>query len=584
MLTVYKQNKMYHNQLLLLCILVLISCKNNTDQKIIQPNDKALIMCSTSVTSDIDWYTSGEKAPLLEGLQGLDFTVTTQSEEAQKYINQGLMLAYGFNHAEAARSFFQAGRADSSCAMAFWGFAYVLGPNYNGGMEDDNYERAYGAILKAKELSSTCSPREKALIEAMATRYSAKVPEDRSDLDLAYAQAMKKVYQQFPSDPDIGAMYAESLMNLHPWDLYDKTSKEAKPWTPEIVDILVNLMNLYPKHPGPHHFYIHAMEASAFPEKALPSAHLLDTLVPGSGHLVHMPSHIYINTGDYHLGSLSNIQAVEVDSIYTATCHAQGAYPLAYYPHNYHFLAATATLEGNSAWAWDAAIQLQNHTAKDLMAQEGWGTLQHYYTIPYYIAVKFGLWDKILNIQAPPENLPYPQAVLNYARGMAFLGKKDLQNAKNELKMLDSLAQDQSLKELTIWEINSTYDLIQIANMMLSAEIKAREGKIDEAVNLLIKAVSVEDNLNYNEPPDWFFSVRHHLGYLQLKSGKNVDAEKTYRKDLETWKKNGWALIGLQKSLEAQKKNKEALIVKAEFDKAWKYADIKINSSSSLSF
>lgn len=308
-------------------------------------------------------------------------------------------------------------------------------------------------------------------------------------------------------------------------------------------------MRANPMHPGAHHFYIHAMEASATPEKALGSAYLLDTLVRGAGHLVHMPSHIYINTGDYHLGTLSNLRAVEVDSIYSTACHAQGVYPLALYPHNYHFLAATATLEGNSSLAWMAANKLQQHTETDIMDQPGWGTLQHYYSIPYYVAVKFGMWDTILSLRKPLKELTYPMAVWHYAKGMAYLGKKDMTNAEKEMASLKTLAADTTLKDLTIWGINSTTDLVQIAIKVLGAEIAARKGQHDLALTLLNEAVTIEDNLNYNEPPDWFFSVRHHLGAALIRIKKYTEAEKVYRQDLLTWKKNGWALIGLQQSL-----------------------------------
>lgn len=571
---------MKYQALLLLCFF--LACKPNSDDKQTDTFSDIGPMCKPSVTDDKAWYTSDTKAPKLEGLQGVNFKISTQNSEVQDYFNQGMMLAYGFNHAEAARSFHEAGRLDSTCAMAFWGFAYVLGPNYNGGMEADNYERAYQAIQKASSLSASCTPKEKALITAMMSRYTAEAPEDRSSLDQAYAAEMKKVYDTYPDDPDIGAMYAESLMNLHPWDLYEKDSKKAKEWTPEIVAILHHLMEIHPFHPGAHHLYIHAMEASAMPESALTSAYLLDTLVPGSGHLVHMPSHIYINTGDYHLGSLSNMEAVKVDSIYTTACHAQGAYPLAYYPHNYHFLAATATLEGKAEWAWMAAEKLQKHTAKDLMDQEGWGTLQHYYVIPYNIAVKFDMWDKILAMERPKESLVYPNAILTYARGMAFLGKNDLVAAKAENMVLDSLSKNETLKDLTIWGINSTYDLVQIASKILSAEILAKENKGKEAIKLLQEAVVIEDRLNYNEPPDWFFSVRHHLGALQLVMKDYKNAEITYRKDLETWKKNGWALFGLHQALTGLKQTDEAQKVKASFDLAWKNADVSLASSAGL--
>ena len=529
-----------------LAVLPFMACNNSRQVK---EQESEVIGCYSSKTSDKEWYASGKKAPLLTGLEGIDFKITTASKEAQQYFNQGLMLSYGFNHGEAARSFYEATRLDSTCAMAFWGYAYVLGPNYNGGMESDNFERAYQAMKKAQSLSGNCTPVENALIEALAARYSANPPADRSALDIAYAAAMKKVYDQFSSNPDIGALYAESLMDLHPWDLYEKKTKEPKAWTPELTGILEKLMRANPMHPGAHHFYIHAMEASATPEKALGSAYLLDTLVRGAGHLVHMPSHIYINTGDYHLGTLSNLRAVEVDSIYSTACHAQGVYPLALYPHNYHFLAATATLEGNSSLAWMAANKLQQHTETDIMDQPGWGTLQHYYSIPYYVAVKFGMWDTILSLRKPLKELTYPMAVWHYAKGMAYLGKKDMTNAEKEMASLKTLAADTTLKDLTIWGINSTTDLVQIAIKVLGAEIAARKGQHDLALTLLNEAVTIEDNLNYNEPPDWFFSVRHHLGAALIRIKKYTEAEKVYRQDLLTWKKNGWALIGLQQSL-----------------------------------
>ncbi|MBK9733272.1 MAG: tetratricopeptide repeat protein [Chitinophagaceae bacterium] len=538
--------------------------------------------CCTSKTTDKDWYASRKKAPKFTGLDGINFVITTNYKEAQEYFNQGMMLSYGFNHAEAARSFYEATRIDSTCAMCFWGYAYVLGPNYNGGMEEDNFERAFVAAQKALTLSADCTEKEKYLIDALAFRYSEKPPEDRKPLDIAYNTAMKKVYDRFSSDPDVGALYAESLMDLHPWDLYEKKTKKPKAWTPELLSVLEHLMEINPSHPGAHHFYIHAVEASATPEKGLPSAKFFETQVPGSGHLVHMPSHIYINTGNYHLASLANINAIKVDSNYFTTCHAQGAYPLAYFPHNYHFLAATATLEGNSKLAWSAAKEVQLNTAADIMSQPGWGTLQHYYTIPYYVAIKFGMWDTILNIPLPEEQLIYPRAVLHYARGMAYLGKKNIPQAQKELAILEKLSEDSVLKTITIWDINTTYELMQIAVKVLSAEIYQQQKNYTKSIQLLNEAVALEDQLNYNEPPDWFFSIRHHLGAVLLKAGKFPEAEKIYLEDLSTWRENGWALIGLYNSFEMQNKNSDAAEIKIRFDKAWKFADKPINSSSSL--
>lgn len=575
---------MKQSYLTCISVLLLFACNNSTKTKEKQSSDKKSqsISCYTSSITDKDWYTSGTKAPKFSGLKGIDFKISTSNQEAQEYFNQGMMLAYGFNHAEAARSFYEATRLDSTCAMAYWGYAYVLGPNYNAGMEEDNFQRAYNATLKAQSLSQKGTPKEIALIKALTSRYTKEPPANRKPLDIAYAAAMKKVYEQYSTDPDIGALYAESLMDIHPWDLYDKKTKKPRAWTPELLSVLEHLIKINPVHPGAHHFYIHALETSATPEKAMASAHLLDTLVPGAGHLLHMPSHIYINTGDYHLGSISNIRAVEADSGYTTACHAQGAYPLAYYPHNYHFLAATATLEGNSALAWTAAKTLQQHTSEDIMRLPGWGTLQHYYTIPYYIAVKFARWDTIISLPSPAKDLVYPQAIWHYARGMAFLGKNNTPEAQKEMNSLGALATDTTLKDITIWNINTTADLAQIAAKVLSAEIAAKQNQLDTAISLLKQAVVIEDNLNYNEPPDWFFSVRHHLGAVLLKAGKYSEAEQIYRQDLQTWRKNGWGLIGLYNSLTLQKKSDEAQKVKSDFDVAWRYADVKIGSSSSV--
>ncbi|MGF6848229.1 tetratricopeptide (TPR) repeat protein [Chitinophaga sp. W3I9] len=562
-------------------ICCLMACNYGRPSKEVKSNANT-IGCTVPATTDKEWYTSGKKAPLFDGLQGVHFTISTSVKAAQTYFNQGMMLSYGFNHAEAARSFFEATRLDSTCAMAYWGFAYVLGPNYNAGMESDNFQRAYEAVVKAQALSHQNSPKEQALIAALASRYVKDPPADRSALDSAYAAAMKKVYTQFSDDPDIGALYAEAMMNLHPWDLYEKRTQAPKAWTPGIIAVLEHLMQLHPTHPGAHHFYIHALEASSQPEKAIHSAKLLDSLVPGAGHLLHMPSHIYIRTGDYHEGSLSNIRAVTTDSVYTVACHAQGAYPLAYYPHNYHFLAATATLEGHSALAWQTAVKLQQHTSEEIMSMPGWGTLQHYYTIPFYIAAKLSMWDTILALPAPDKHLVYPRAIWHYAKGMAYLGRHEVIKARKELDSLYVLAADTILKSLTIWNINTSADLVEIAGKVLAAGIAVQQQASGTAISLLKEAVAMEDHLNYNEPPDWFFSVRHHLGAVLLKAGQYRQAETVYREDLGIWRKNGWALIGLYNALVLQKKNKEAKEILAAFESAWQYADVKINSSSSI--
>jgi len=559
-------------------VIFLFGCQNSNQEKNKGLNTST-IMCAP-VTSDREWYNGDNKAPLFEGLGDLHFPVSTKDSLVQKYINQGILLAYGFNHAEAARSFYYATKLDSSCAMAFWGYAYVLGPNYNAGMDGDNYERAYEAIQKALSLAQkNTTARERALIEALSKRYVKFPIDDRAPLDQDYARAMKVVYEKYPNDADICALYVESLMNLHPWDLQDKDGND-KEWTPEIISILEECIASHPKHPGAHHFYIHAVEASSKPERALKSAKLFDEgLVPNAGHLVHMPSHVYIRTGDYHKGTLANIQSLKVDSAYATACNAQGTYPLAYYPHNQHFMAATATLEGNSKWALYAAKELQKKANKQLMKEPGWGTIQHYYTIPYYVYVKFGRWDEILAIENELPELDYPTAILHYAKGMSYLGKSNIGAAKAELTALEKIASKESLKEITIWEINSASDLVQIAYKVLKAEILAQEKKYTQSISLLKAAIAIEDGLNYNEPPDWFFSVRHNLGSIQLDAGQYPEAIKTYNQDLNNLPKNGWALKGLSIAYSKLGDLPSHNEMESRFKESWSTSDFKLKSS-----
>ncbi|MEH6407596.1 MAG: hypothetical protein V7767_09960 [Leeuwenhoekiella sp.] len=570
-------------KLLLLFIIsvFVISCKNEpTIQTEVATSERinSKYGCAPEIT-DTQWYLADNKAPLFKGLDAINYSITTRSLEAQKYFNQGMVWAYGFNHAEAARSFYYATKLDPDCAMCYFGYAYVLGPNYNAGMENDNYERAYKAIQKAKELAFNTTPKERDFIEVMAIRYTETPPKDRSSLDIAYSKAMKNLYIKYPDDPEISALYAESIMNLHPWDLYEKDGT-PKEWTPEITTLLEKLIIKNPKHPGAHHFYIHATEASNNPEKANLSAQVFDNgLVSGSGHLLHMPSHIYIRTGEYHKGTLSNIQAVLADSSYVTTCHAQGAYPLAYYPHNYHFMAATATLEGNSKWAMLGAKKVSEHVHPDLMKEPGWGTLQHYYLIPYYVAVKLGKWDEILNMNLETYDLPYPEAITHYAKGMAYLAKYERKSAKQEMEILYKISKDSTLNEITIWDINTVYPLVEIASKVLKSEILEQENNYDESIQLLKEAVVLEDALNYNEPPDWFFSVRHYLGAAQIESGNYKDAIDTYENDLVKFPQNGWAHHGLKLAYQnlGDKTNENRMdeLIK----KSWSTADIQIESS-----
>lgn len=540
-----------------------------------------MTLCGT-LTSDMDWYATHQHAPLLEGLGSLNYKITTANPLVQQYFNQGLKLAYAFNHAEAARSFYTAIQIDSTCAMCHWGFAYVLGPNYNAGMEPDNYTRAYAAVQKAIQWSGDVSKKEKELITALSSRYVKEPVENRYSLDSTYSRELTKLFAIYPNDPEIAALYVESILDLHPWDLWDKQG-QPKAWTPEIISILENLLKQFPDHPGLNHFYIHAVEASNQPEKGLKSANLFDQgLMPGAGHLVHMPSHIYIRTGDYHQGSLANINAVKIDSQYVETCHAQGIYPLAYFPHNFHFLAATATFEGNRDWALMGAEKVRAHANTALMKDPNWATLQHYYLIPYFVKVKFGLWDSILATPESNDSLAYIKSIRSFARGMAFLGKGDLVKAKAELTQIETTSTDSTLIELTIWGINSVKEIVDIAAHILKGEILAKEGDFASSIKLLREAVAMEDQLNYNEPPDWFFSVRHHLGAVLLENKNYEEAIKVYQEDLKWLPKNGWAQHGLKKAYTELKDEKSLNTIINELQQSWKYADIHLQTSRIL--
>ena len=370
----------------------------------------------------------------------------------------------------------------------------------------------------------------------MAKRYVEEPVEDRSGLDQDYAEAMRAVHKQFPQNNDIACFLAEALMDLHPWDLWKK-SGEIQPWTGEIVALLEAILRRNPNHPQANHLYIHATEASKSPEAAIKSAERLLSLVPGSGHLVHMPSHTYIRTGDYHKGSIANEKAIKADSSYIAKCHAQGIYPLAYYPHNYHFLSATAALEGRGQVSMNAAFEMAKGIDQELMVEDGYGTLQHYFMVPYLVMVKFAQWDRILSEKKPPSDEPFPVTMWHYARGMAYAGNGSLEKATSALQKMEEAAKDPVIKTLTVWDINPLEDVVNIGKKILQADIARRKGQFAEAIDLLEEAVAIEDQQNYNEPPDWFFSVRHTLGSVLMEAGRYAEAEKVYREDLLTFPK-----------------------------------------------
>jgi tetratricopeptide (TPR) repeat protein len=526
--------------------------------------------------SEIDY--SERTAPLFENLGSHHYSVTTNSNLAQKYFDQGLILTYGFNHQEAFRSFKEATIIDANCAMGYWGMALVLGPNINAPMENSEIQTAYDAIQKAISVSDNVSEKEKDFILALSARYSNNPPEDRTPLDVAYSEAMRKLVEKYPDDVEAAALFSESLMDLHPWDFWLKDGT-AQPWTQEIVSSLERTLELDADHPGANHLYIHTVEASKAPERALPSANTLRQLIPGAGHLVHMPSHIYIRVGKYHEGSLANEMAVKSDEEYLTQCYQQGLYPLAYYPHNYHFLWATATLEGRSELAIDAALKTAQKPPDSLLNVCGYQTLQHYKVIPYHAYIRFGKWDEILIEPKPLDEHMYPQAIWHYARGMAFTAMDQLDKAEVELSNVKEFSNNAEIEKLSIWGLNEASNLVKIAVEVLAGEIAAKKKNYNQAVKHFEKAIVIEYLLNYDEPPTWFFPVRHNLGAVLIDAGRFEEAERVYKEDLDEFPHNGWSLYGLTKTLKKQHKMKEAEKAEEQFNKAWQYADVKISSS-----
>jgi tetratricopeptide (TPR) repeat protein len=522
---------------------------------------------------------SQSTATLFNNLGNLHHPISTRSQLAQRYFDQGLTLAYGFNHAEAARSFQEAAKLDPECAMCFWGAALVLGPNINAPMEPEAVSEAWRSLQQAVKLSKNASDKEKAYIQALAQRYPSKPVEDRKPFDLAYANAMREVAKRYPDDPDAATLFAEALMDTTPWD-YWKEDGTLKPEGREIVTTLESVLKQHPNHPGANHLYIHAVEKER-PDLGIASADRLMQLVPNSGHLVHMASHIYIRVGRYHDAILSNQRGIAADNAYAAQSQAEGIYPLAYMPHNHHFLWFAALMTGQSKIATQAALQTAKVDEKLMRQPDLAGSLQHYSTIPLYTYVRFGNWNEILSTPAPARDLKYPSGVWRYARGRALAAKGQLKKAERELKELRAIAAIPALQETKIWGFNSTASILNIASEVLAGEIAAQQKNYQQAIAHLQAAVKLEDGLIYTEPADWYQPVRQSLGAILLKARRFAQAEQAYRDDLSIYPENGWSLYGLMQSLQAQNKQKEAQVVQKQFEQAWQYADSDLRSATS---
>lgn len=523
---------------------------------------------------ETDW-----RQPLFEGLGDLHIPITTSSPTAQQYFDQGLSLAFAFNHAAADFAFNEAALHDPDCAMCYWGSALVLGPNVNAAMDPGNAERAYSLASRAAELAADATEKEQALTAALLERYAPEAPEDRTALDAAYADAMRAIAARHPDDPDVQALTAEALMDLHPWDFW-LADGEERPWTAEIIDTLERALALDENHAGAIHLYIHAVEQSSDAHRAEPYADKLADLAPAAGHLVHMPAHIYIRVGRYHDATLNNMKATDADAAFVSVCRSNSPIYLAgYIPHNWHFGWITAAIEGWSEQAFRMADGTADRLTPELLRAPGMAVAQHFLMQPAFAQVRFGAWDDILESPEPDADLLYARGVWHYARGRAFLGKDDVDAAAAEAEKLAALRADPGMADMTFFERGSGDALLAIGELILQGEMDAARGDLDSAIAKLEEAVVLEDALPYNEPPDWYYPARHSLGVMQLAAGDAEGAEQTYRDDLAIMPENGWALIGLEQALRASGDDEAADAIRGRFETAWQHADIDISAS-----
>jgi len=511
---------------------------------------------------------TGALAPRLQNLGPHIFPVSTRSEQAQLFVNQGLNLSYGFNHAEAGRAFREAARLDPQCAMAYWGQALVLGPNINAPMDPAQEPVARDLALKAQSRSAAATPREQALITALVERYSGRA-EDRAARDAAYAAAMRSAWQRFPDDPDVAMLYVESAMDLRPWGYWmpDGTPHEG---TREIVALTEEMIRRHPKHPGALHLYIHLMESTSNARAAEAAADALLTLAPAAGHLVHMPAHIYQRVGRYADAVRANELAIAADEDYITQCRAQGMYPMAYYPHNVHFLWFAATMDGRGQTAIEAARKVAAGVPDEAMRDMP--LLAGFKVTPYYALTRFARWDEMLAEPRPPADNAFLTGVWHYARGLAQLGKGRVAEATGELATLRAVIAEGTL-DFPMFSPNLARDILAIGPEVLAGELAAAQQDYDRAIAHLERAVRLEDGLVYTEPEEWHFPPRHALGAVLLAAGRPREAETVYWEDLTRHPANGWALRGLVEALRAQKKERDAALVQARLEAAWPRAD-----------
>ena len=517
-----------------------------------------------------------EAPPLLEGIGPYHRALSTDVDEARAYFDQGLVMYYGFNHEEAIRAFARAAELDPDFGLAHWGVALCLGPNINNPMmEEAAVQQAVAESRRAAELTATASPVEAALIEALLVRYEMPAPEDRAPLDSAWADALAGLYESYPDDADVGALYAEALMDLRPWDLWNSAG-DPQPGTERIIALLEELLAKHPQHPGLNHFYIHTMEASPSPEKALPSADRLRDMVPIAGHLVHMPGHIDIRLGHYNNAVLMNQKAIEADERYLRAANPPIGFYTLYRAHNYHFLQYAAMFDGQKAVAIQASRGVTETIPLDLVRAYP-DFLDGFMAAPIHALVRFGEWETLLEEPLPPDDLVATMAFFRYGRTVALSALGRVEEAEKEFGLFREAVA--AVPESRLIGNNSALTVLEVADPMAEGELEYRKGNYDRAFELLRLAVVRDEALRYDEPWGWMQPVRHALGALLLEQGRTADAEAVYRDDLRLHPENGWSLHGLAEALRRQDKTDEAKQVEEDYKRVWARADVVISAS-----
>jgi tetratricopeptide (TPR) repeat protein len=514
---------------------------------------------------------------LTENLGDHHMAITTDSAEAQRLFDQGLTLSYAFNHDEAERSFRMALEADPQCAMCYWGIALVQGPNINAAMDPEDTASAYAASQSAQRLAAGTAAREQALIQALTARYAQTQLADRSELDQAYAAAMQRVAARFPSDSDVLALTAEALMDTRPWS-YWGPGGEGTDFSQKLLTLLQETLAVDETHPGANHLYIHAVEAQ-HPQLGFDAAERLAYLVPGAGHMVHMPAHIYLRTGRYHDATLANQQAVAADRSYLEACEPGGFYAMMYVRHNYDFLVGSAALEGRFVLAQEVAEELADSVREQARHMPEMLELQQWLATPWQNLVRFGKWQEMLAIEAPEDDLRYANALWHYAQAHALMGTGELAAAKEQIEAFAAIATDPSLTG-RLMGTNNARDILAVGLHEVSGALAAERGDYAEAIAHLEQAVAGQDALNYMEPPPWYRPTRLNLGAVLLEAGQPEEAETVFRENLERFPENGWGLFGLYESLTRQGRDAEAAEVWTRCEQAWRNADIPLTTAA----